>query len=324
MFLFNQIDAEPEHSSMEHAVDVVEQSNSSETKIQESTDHKRGIARFQAVSKKVTKLNTVVGALESAKFVYSMDAYKVLPRPASMCGGIVSILIWPATAVYVIEVLLAVLAAPKLSNNNIIWSIYGAPFPLIIRCEAAGGCLISNSNDTQFLGPCWNLSQGANLTLELEYFQNPLLGLSAIAWLDDPTAPIVSTLSQTYMPLNKDADSDGTMLLWSGILPGTTLVSMVATTNFTLHGSGRFRREWFGVLVDYSAAPVAGSSPCAAAASPASAAGDGAGAWEWRQARIRMQPSYNAVTVTNPSSVEQACARSNRASSVSPADETRP
>ena len=125
------------------------------------------------------------------------------------------------------------------------------------------------------------------------------------------------------MPLNKDADSDGTMLLWSGILPGTTLVSMVATTNFTLHGSGRFRREWFGVLVDYSAAPVAGSSPCAAAASPASAAGDGAGAWDWRQARIRMQPSYNAVTVTNPSSVEQACARSNRAT-VSPADETRP
>ena len=268
------------------------------------------VSTTEKTERRVSQVEEVVKKIENSKAFRFLDAYKVEPRPPTFVGGLISLLILPVTVAYIVIVLISSLSAPKLSNNNIIWSIYGGPFPMTIRCEAASGCLVSNDNDNTKIGPCLNLSFGSNATLSVEYFQNPLLGVSAIARLEDSTAPAISILSQTYMPRSPAADSDGTMLLWSGALPGTTLVSMVTTTNYTLHGSGRTRREWFGVLVDYAASPIAGSTPCSAlaAGNPAAAAAasaGAAGAAGWRQARVRMQPSYNDVTVTDPSSPEQ-------------------
>ena len=108
--------------------------------IQQSPDEKsvRKVSLAAAAMKKI----------ESSKTFQSLDAYKIQTRPPTLIGGLVSLLILPATVDYVVVVLLTTLTAPKLSNNNIIWSIYGAPFPMILRCEAVSGCLFSNSNDS--------------------------------------------------------------------------------------------------------------------------------------------------------------------------------
>ena len=149
------------------------------------------------------------------------------------------------------------------------------------------------------------------------------------------------------MPSMPEADAEGTLVMYSNVLPGTTAYAMVETRNFTLKGSGKFRREFFGVQVDpwrhlathRPQRPLhpdlinligrrTSPRPCCKAAPTALSLSSGlkmryfdpcehsctcgrefmcavarqipSRSLQVKQARMRLNPSYNSITVTDP------------------------
>ena len=141
------------------------------------------------------------------KILHYIDAYKLNPRPPSIIGGIVTFLILPATVVYSALVYMQALSQPYDSQNELFWSISKAPFPMQIRCEVPTGCFISNSNES-LKGPCSFVKHMEIAAFQFGYFHNPTLGLSVLAQSNDSEAPLISILSQAYMPGQPSSDSD--------------------------------------------------------------------------------------------------------------------
>lgn len=247
-------------------------------------------------------------------FVGAFDVYRIKPRNPSIVGGLVSLTIIPATAVFVWALYADLRAAPPVESQEILWTYASGPYEATLRCEAAGGCWVSNkygsdSHHPEGLvaseGECSFLAQGANATLHLGYSFEPTEGLSVIAVRPssyDPNAKIASLLSDMNFWKGEFIENGGVMPFWSYGVPGTTSVTLVKTHNATLDSdsNGRNRVEYFLQHVSSESDPLGNSySDCAIVIGGTwNPPPSGGASHSHMQTRFRLAPEFYQLTVS--------------------------
>lgn len=186
-----------------------------------------------------------------------VDVYRVRPRRPSLIGGLVSVAVIPATAVFVWALYADLKTSPPVESQEIMWTYDEGPYKAPLRCEAPGGCWVSNNYGDDYHHPsglvesernCFFLAEGANTTVHLAYSFEPFEGLSVLATKPstaDPNFKVASILSDMNYWKGRFIDNEGVMPLWSYAMGGTTTVTLVITHNETLTGVGAKRTEFF-------------------------------------------------------------------------------
>lgn len=185
------------------------------------------------------------------------DVYRVKPRRASLVGGLVSVAVIPATAVFVWALYADLTTAPPVESQEIMWTYDEGPYPAPLRCDAPGGCWVSNAYGNDPHHPagiveseydCFYLGYKENTTVHLAYSFEPTEGLSVVAarpTTPDPNFQVASILSDMNYWKGRFIYNEGVMPLWSYAMGGTTTVTLVITHNETLSGVGAKRTEFF-------------------------------------------------------------------------------
>ena len=245
-------------------------------------------------------------------FVGAFDLFRVEPRKPSVVGGLVSLAIIPATAVFVWALYTDLRAAPPVESQEILWTYASGPYEATLRCEATDGCWVSNKYGSDphhpeglvaSEGDCVFIAQGANTTLHLGYSFEPTEGLSVITKRPptyDPNAQIASLLSDMNFWKGEFIENGGVMPFWSYGVPGTTGVTLVKTHNATLDSdsNGRNRVEYFLQHVSSESEPLDDSySDCATVIGGTSWNPAAAGSHSHMQTRFRLAPEFYSVTV---------------------------
>ena len=186
-----------------------------------------------------------------------VDVYRVRPRRPSLIGGLVSVAVIPATAVFVWALYADLKTSPPVESQEIMWTYDEGPYKAPLRCEAPGGCWVSNAYGDDSHHPsglvasekdCFFLGYKENTTVHLAYSFEPFEGLSVLAERPTPANPnfqVASILSDMNYWKGQFIDNEGVMPLWSYAMGGTTTVTLVITHNETLTGVGAKRTEFF-------------------------------------------------------------------------------
>lgn len=186
-----------------------------------------------------------------------VDVYRVRPRRPSLIGGLVSVAVIPATAVFVWALYADLKTSPPVESQEIMWTYDEGPYKAPLRCEAPGGCWVSNAYGDDSHHPsglvasekdCFFLGYKENTTVHLAYSFEPFEGLSVLAQRPQPANPnfkVASILSDMNYWKGQFIDNEGVMPLWSYAMGGTTTVTLVITHNETLTGVGAKRTEFF-------------------------------------------------------------------------------
>jgi hypothetical protein len=234
-----------------------------------------------------------------------IDLFGVEERPENPLGGIITLIIVPLGLIYAIILLLQTFDTDLQVSNDLKWSPHDE-FPITIKCVSSSGCLVSNHYwEDLSSSSCSYLKEDEEYDTYISYFDNPKNGISILSNENNQGGynytNIIEVKSETYMPWMASADSDGTYMMWGGVIAGTNYLNMVKTSNFTLKGSGRQRKEYFGFQVDFNGDLLPDSTVCSTTATLAS--------YNWttsdnlQQVRLRLQASYNHIRVTNPASL---------------------
>ena len=186
-----------------------------------------------------------------------VDVYRVRPRRPSLIGGLVSVAVIPATAVFVWALYADLKTSPPVESQEIMWTYDEGPYKAPLRCEAPGGCWVSNAYGDDSHHPsglvasekdCFYLGYKENTTVHLAYSFEPFEGLSVIAAKPTPANPnfqVASILSDMNYWKGRFINNEGVMPLWAYAMGGTTTVTLVITQNETLTGVGAKRTEFF-------------------------------------------------------------------------------
>ena len=247
------------------------------------------------------------------KLVGVFDLYHVKPRKPSIVGGLVSLAIIPATAVFVWALYADLRGAPPVEAQEILWTYASGPYEATLRCEVTDGCWVSNKYGTDSHHPeglvasegdCVFLAQGANTTLHLGYSFEPTEGLSVIAKRPspyDPNAKIASLLSDMNFWKGEFIENGGVMPFWSYGVPGTTSITLVKTHNATLDSdsNGRNRVEYFLQHVSSESDPLDNSySDCATVIANSQTWSSSSATHSHMQTRFRLAPEFYSITVS--------------------------
>ena len=147
--------------------------------------------------------------------------------------------------------------SPPVESQEIMWTYDEGPYKAPLRCEAPGGCWVSNAYGDDSHHPsglvasekdCFFLGYKENTTVHLAYSFEPFEGLSVLAERPTPANPnfqVASILSDMNYWKGQFIDNEGVMPLWSYAMGGTTTVTLVITHNETLTGVGAKRTEFF-------------------------------------------------------------------------------
>jgi len=186
-----------------------------------------------------------------------VDVYRIRPRKPSLIGGLVSVAIIPATAIFVWALYADLKTSPPVESQEIMWTYDEGPYEAPLRCEAPGGCWVSNNYGDDSHHPsglvaeekdCVFLGYKENKTVHLAYSFEPFEGLSVIAArpsTPDPNFKVASILSDMNYWKGRFIYNEGVMPLWSYTMGGMTTVTLVITHNETLTGVGAKRTEFF-------------------------------------------------------------------------------
>lgn len=238
---------------------------------------------------------TDAGADQSywARFLLWLDAYQVQERHPDRVGLMVTFLVLPLAIAYCVIIAFNMMNAPDPVRTEVLWAASEGPFKMPVRCEAAGGCLLSNTIGSK--NPeCLKLAQKEETDVFIEYSDSFLDGPSILGTVATESTPVVSVLSEVNMAGYPGADEDGTVFKWNPVFQGTSMMTYVHTTNKTLSRSGRDREEYFNVQLNTDGTVMEGSTPCA---------DDAAFAAGMRQTRIRVHPAITKIVVTEGFSV---------------------
>lgn len=254
-------------------------------------------------------------SLTTVNILRYIDLFAVEERPENALGGIVTLATLGLGIAYAIILLLQMLDSELQVGNDLKWSPQ-YEYPINIKCLSSAGCLVSNNNWEDLSSTtCFHLDPNEEIETYISYFDHPKYGLSIISneyGNEYNYTEIIAVKSETFMPWMDEADKDGTFIMWNGIIAGTTYLNMVTTRNLTLKNSGRHRREYFSLQVDFNGELLQDSTTACTATdySYSSTTYDSLAVYHnWttssdlRQVRLRLQASYNHITVSNPSSL---------------------
>ena len=230
--------------------------------------------------------------------VRQVDAYRIDNREATFFGGIITLLLLPACAIFIYLLLEGQQRVGLTTRNEVHWtSMAYEPFAAKLRCDTPGGCLVSNEyrHPTAQKVPkaeaaCTKLAPNETLDVSLVYAFLPTDGLSILTpTSDDKGEPAFSFFQQMYDTANNEV-----LEFWAPALPGAVSAWYVHTQNKTMRGKGRERHEYFLTQLSLDGQQLRGSSQCLSAA--------GVTPTSHQQSRIRMSPQYNEIDVTREGS----------------------
>jgi len=232
-----------------------------------------------------------------------VDVYRVRPRRPSLIGGLVSVAVIPATAVFVWALYADLKTSPPVESQEIMWTYDEGPYKAPLRCEAPGGCWVSNNYGDDSHHPsglvesernCFFLAEGANTTVHLAYSFEPFEGLSVLAArpsTPNPNFQVASILSDMNYWKGRFIDNEGVMPLWSYAMGGTTTVTLVITHNETLTGVGAKRTEFFLQHISSEDTITPGTT------GNTTKCETGRSSTQYLQTRFRLAPEFYRVTV---------------------------
>jgi len=239
-------------------------------------------------------------------FVRIVDVYRIRPRPPSLIGGIVTVAIIPATAIFVWALYADLKSSPPVESQEIMWSYDEGPYEAPLRCEAPGGCYVSNNYGDDSHHPsglvasekdCFFLGYKENTTVHLAYSFEPFEGLSVVAArpsTPNPNFQVASILSDMNYWKGQFIDNEGVMPLWSYAMGGMTTVTLVITHNETLTGVGAKRTEFFLQHISSEDNITLGTT------GNIDKCEDGRSSSDYLQTRFRLAPEFYKVTVRRP------------------------
>lgn len=236
-------------------------------------------------------------------FVRIVDVYRIRPRPPSLIGGIVTVAIIPATAIFVWALYTDLQTSPPVESQEIMWTYDEGPYKAPLRCEAPGGCWVSNNYGDDSHHPsglvasekdCFFLGYKENTTVHLAYSFEPFEGLSVVAArpsTPNPNFQVASILSDMNYWKGQFIDNEGVMPLWSYAMGGMTTVTLVITHNETLTGVGAKRTEFFLQHISSEDNITLGTTGNNAKCETGRSSSD------YLQTRFRLAPEFYKVTV---------------------------
>ena len=157
-----------------------------------------------------------------------VDVYRVRPRRPSLIGGLVSVAVIPATAVFVWALYADLKTSPPVESQEIMWTYDEGPYKAPLRCEAPGGCWVSNAYGDDSHHPsglvasekdCFFLGYKENTTVHLAYSFEPFEGLSVLAERPTPANPnfqVASILSDMNYWKGRFIDNEGVVVVRHG------------------------------------------------------------------------------------------------------------
>eukprot|EP00961_Rhodomonas_salina_P169560 2284619-Rhodomonas_salina.2 len=171
---------------------------------------------------------TDAGADQSywARFLLWLDAYQVQERHPDRVGLMVTFLVLPLAIAYCVIIAFNMMNAPDPVRTEVLWAASEGPFKMPVRCEAAGGCLLSNTIGSK--NPeCLKLAQKEETDVFIEYSDSFLDGPSILGTVATESTPVVSVLSEVNMAGYPGADEDGTVFKWNPVFQGTCSTPLV-------------------------------------------------------------------------------------------------
>ncbi|KAF5826385.1 hypothetical protein DUNSADRAFT_3349 [Dunaliella salina] len=172
-------------------------------------------------------------------------------------------MVWLATLVYLVILVVQWAKSPPIVTSNALWSIGSGPFMMRMQCHARSGCLLSNklspestqgmsdSINQTLIDGCVRVPHLGTLQMPLVYSINPFEGVSALydpSTSDDKMLPRygVTTASETMcMPYR---GKGCVRVRESQAGPGVGSVMYVKIYNETETGDARHRQEFFAAV----------------------------------------------------------------------------
>uniref|UniRef100_A0A383VED8 Uncharacterized protein n=1 Tax=Tetradesmus obliquus TaxID=3088 RepID=A0A383VED8_TETOB len=241
--------------------------------------------------------------LRPLMLVAAADMYSLEPKPASVAGGILTVLALMAAVAYTASQLVAYTRMPPVVTSYVEWADTQGPFPARIRCTAPSGCWISNRHNDiwsshgdeveQAQQGCLVLQPGQEYTMNFTFTKQPLNGFVAIwdpaTWENDTTPGSgLQMLAETNAP----DTPGGIFLLPTPVLGGTYLANFVETHNQSAPAA-KLRHEWFITSASRDRVVLPAATPCAGQLTQQQLA-------NYTQAMVRMQSAWYRVTVEPP------------------------
>jgi len=241
--------------------------------------------------------------------VKKFDAYAIEPKESTLMGGVITALVWVATVIYIVIMVVQWRRQPPTVTATTEWTIGAGPFPMPWTCIARSGCWYQNQLSAQATlgvservpgeqrGACTFVPFNATATALVAFSTSPSEGISVL--YDPATAADtlglgygVSAVSVARCP---GGARDCVFVVGAEMGPGTSLLNFVDTTNATARGGAAHRLEWFPLALNEEGGVKARTTPACEAAVAAALTPEEAG--RLVQCRLRMNSFYNAVTV---------------------------
>jgi len=193
------------------------------------------------------------------------DTYAVKTSSPRITGGIVTVLIWLVTMLYIAWTLYQWFTRPINIDNQIDWMMANGPFPLVVTCATRTGCYVSN----RYMDPgmtggvaanpdqegCTFLPYEKNMTMDIVFSMNPEDGLAVL--FDNEETDVKNFGIITTSTVNCEAFKpelpctlDGVRYRNTRVSKGNNLANMVRIHNLTRSDAGRDRTEWFMLAID--------------------------------------------------------------------------
>jgi len=190
----------------------------------------------------------------------SWDQFAVEEVPKSRIGGFLTVLVWLATLIYLVILVVQWVRSPPIVTSNALWSIGSGPFMMHMQCHAKSGCLLSNklsSESTEgvsdlvnqtFIDGCVYVRHLGTLQMPLVYSINPFEGVSALydpSTSDDEVLPRYGVTAASETMCKPYKGKGCVKIRESQVGPGVGSVMYVQIHNETETGDAKHRQEFF-------------------------------------------------------------------------------